>query len=66
MRAYHAVCRFLDVEVPNIPFPRKNDKASMTREVMVFLSKHSAPVVLAVVAMGCAAWLGARVWRPRA
>jgi hypothetical protein len=61
---WEPLCAFLGKDVPNVPFPRKNDRTShneeeMARKWTVFMSsaKIVMPWILCVIIMGFAVWL---------
>jgi hypothetical protein len=49
--------RFLEVEVPEQPFPRKNRREDVKRNMSVMLFSLATPAII-VVAVGCGLWLG--------
>jgi hypothetical protein len=51
--------RFLEVEVPEQPFPRKNRREDVKRNMCVMLLNLATPTII-VVAVGCGLWLGSQ------
>jgi hypothetical protein len=56
---YGLWCRFLEVEVPKQPFPRKNNREELKSRLTVILLKCFTPIAV-FVALGCGLWLGAQ------
>jgi hypothetical protein len=50
--------RFLAVEVPEQPFPRKNNRDAMKGRAGITLLKSATPMMTVVVAVSVVLWLG--------
>jgi hypothetical protein len=55
---YGLWCRFLEVEVPDQPFPRKNSTKELKSRARGSLLKSAAPMAAVVVALSVGLWLG--------
>jgi Sulfotransferase domain len=63
---WEPLCDFLDVEVPDGPFPRLNEAREMRRRLLGVVSRSAvAPVLLALMGVAATVFLVRRVTRSR-
>lgn len=58
------LCAFLGVQVPDCPFPRKNDRESVRRYIRGIILRDAWKAVLLLIILACAVWYAAGWARP--